>query len=475
MTEFMLLKKTIDYSRDGVVIFNSKGKLVYANKSFLQLCEYDMDELTGLSIPEFAANLLPFQPYRLPLEIYAVGEDDLFPNFKYMLRTKTGSEVPVQLSVFRDTAMEWEGSSGCVMLLHEIKTLIESKKWEAKTSFLLQAVKAGVVAVNKDQVITVFNDAAEEMTGLKKPDVMGRHHDEVFGYVEPSQRFIINALLYGVELHGKEIYNCPYTRRDGMFVIHTTQLRDQYNEVIGAMVIFQDITEQRKYEEEIARAERLAVVSEVAAGMAHEVRNPLTTVKGFIQLLANRVGEGSQEKNYFNLILEELDRANQIITDFLMLTKPQQKDMVHASINDILNQITMLVESQAFLQGIQIVKHFDETIPKREIGLNQIKQVFLNLVRNALQAMPDGGQLTLSTHWDKKDDNVVIQVTDTGCGIPPEHLSKLFTPFFSTKEAGTGLGLTLSYRIIQNHGGNIEVESQENKGTTFTVKLPLSR
>jgi len=192
-------------------------------------------------------------------------------------------------------------------------------------------------------------------------------------------------------------------------------------------------------------------------------------------LLANRAGEGSQEKDYFNLILEELDRANQIITGFLTLTKPQQRDMVTANINDVLNQITMLVESQAFLQGIEIVKDLDETIPDGLMALNQIKQVFLNLVRNAIQAMPNGGQLTLKSRWDKKGKNVIADVTDTGCGIPPEHLSKLFTPYFSTKETGTGLGLTLSYRIVQNHGGTIEVQSKENLGTTFTVKLPLEK
>ncbi|MHB1125701.1 MAG: ATP-binding protein [Bacillota bacterium] len=473
MSEFGLLKKIIDLSLDGIAIFNKSYKLVYINISFAKMSGYSMAELNGLSIKDFCDRLLPLQTLRMPFDIYAFGDEDYFSSYKYNLITKEHDEIPIQIALLKVMESRKGELSGCAMIFHNIRPHIEAQRWAAKSSILLCNIKVGVMAVNKKQIITVFNKVAEEKTGLNQSEVIGKHHDEVFEHLTQEQKYLLTTLLYGIEFVGKEINYCPYQQRDGIFILTTAQIKDDFGEVNGAMAIFEDHTEQRKYEQEIARAERLAMVSEIAAGMAHEIRNPLTTAKGFIQLMRKQIENNIDLQGYATIALDELDRANGIISEFLSLTKTNKIDMVDANINEILRQIITLVESQANMQGIKINTHLDQRLPHGKMDSGKIKQVFINLVQNAMQAMPGGGTLNIQTTWDDNIKVISTEVADSGQGIPSEHISKIFAPFFSTKETGTGLGLTLSNRIIQNHGGTVEVTSKVGVGSTFIVKLPL--
>lgn len=365
------MHKIISCSREGVVIFNTDGRMVYANKSFLDLCEYQLEELKYLSGAEFSTKIFPDQSYKIDFASYIL---DIEPTSgrKYILRTKKGHYIPVEVRILKARHSNQE-TRGTVMLINEIKSLLEADSWRNKANALLNITRAGVIGINKLQEITIFNQAAEQLLQLERNMVLGRKHDEIFNGLQPNRKLLVNTLLYGLELYGEEFYDFPYAQRDGVFVVNTIQLRDQFDEVTGAMAIFQDVTDQRKYEEELARAETLAVVSQIAAGVAHEVRNPLTAVKGFIQLLANGGTDATKQAEYYQLILEELDRANEIISDFLMLTKPQQKEMQEGDVNDLLNHIISLVESQAFVQGIEIQKEFEPDLPPVLMAPGQIK------------------------------------------------------------------------------------------------------
>lgn len=238
-------------------------------------------------------------------------------------------------------------------------------------------------------------------------------------------------------------------------------------------MLIEETTEKRRLEYEAARAETLMVLSEVAAGVAHEVRNPLTTIRGFVQLLQVKLGEENEYSKYLQLILAEIDRANKIISEFLVAARPKEAKKQLVDLNKIVTETLLLVESQAILQDVEVTKELSDELPLLELVETQIKQVLLNLTRNALQAMPDGGTLSIITY--SQDDWVWIKLRDTGVGMPPEHLNKLFSPFFTTKEGGSGLGLTISHRIVKNHGGTIQVESSPGKGTTVTIKLPVTK
>lgn len=343
--------------------------------------------------------------------------------------------------------------------------------WKSHSLCLLESIGKVVVAVDAEGIITAFNSFAEETFGLSRQDALNRPFSNVFKHVIKAHHYPVNTLATGEELNQKEVNYCPYLHKEGFFLHNTALIRNQTGKIIGAMWLFQDITEQRRYEREVAKGELLAAVSELAAGTAHEIRNPLTTVRGFIQLLASK---HASEKEYYDLILKELDRANKIIGDFLALAKPRANEMGFSSINHLIEDILLLVESQANLHGIGLVKDLAGDIPLTCIQPDQIKQVFLNLIRNSFQAMPDGGHLYISTKLGEQGDFIIMEIKDTGVGIPADRMAKLFVPFCSTKADGSGLGLTISYRIVKNHGGDIKVESEEGKGTVFRVYFPVS-
>lgn len=357
------------------------------------------------------------------------------------------------------------------MSFRDVSMETQVELWKSHSLCLLEAIGQVVVVIDTEGRITAFNSFAEEMFGLSRQDVLNQPFSKVFEHVTKAYHYPINTIVKGEELNKKEVNYCPFLRKEGFFLHDTALIRNQMGDIIGAMWLYQDITEQRKYEREVAKAELLAAVSELAAGTAHEIRNPLTTVRGFIQLLSSK---HANEKDYYELMLKELDRANKIIGDFLALAKPRANEMGLCSINHLIEDILLLVESQANLHDIGVVKDLSGDIPLICLQPDQIKQVFLNLIRNSVQAMPDRGLLYISTKLSDQGDFVLMEIKDTGVGIPADRMAKLFVPFFSTKTDGSGLGLTISYRIVKNHGGDIQVESEEGKGTVFRVSFPVS-
>lgn len=235
--------------------------------------------------------------------------------------------------------------------------------------------------------------------------------------------------------------------------------------VIG---ILQDVTERKQAEELIRKSEFLSVIGQMAAGVAHEIRNPLTSLKGFVQLL-QAFPNGKPE--YYQIMLSELDRIEFIISEFLVLAKPQAVIHQHRDIRRMLEQIVMLADTHAILHNVQILTDFPDELPLITCEEKQIKQVFLNLMKNAIESMPDGGVVTVAAKV--AEDKLLIVFTDQGCGIPEESLERLGEPFFTTKETGTGLGLMVSHKIIADHGGTINVRSKMGIGTAVEVHLPL--
>lgn len=235
-------------------------------------------------------------------------------------------------------------------------------------------------------------------------------------------------------------------------------------------LLIRDITERKRTEEAFRMSDKLKAVGEMAAGLAHEIRNPLTAIKGFVQLAEWQL----QAKNeYFSIIKEEIERIDSITSEMLMLAKPNPSKMRIADLRTILKAVSTLLETQAIMSNIEIVCEFPDSPGWVECDENQIKQVFVNLIKNAIEAMKSGGRITVTTSRDR--GLVCAKVIDEGCGIPGELLGKIGQPFYTTKDKGTGLGLMVSYKIIENHRGSITVSSVENAGTTFCVRLPYAK
>ena len=229
----------------------------------------------------------------------------------------------------------------------------------------------------------------------------------------------------------------------------------------------QEVEKRERIVQEVAKLERLNVIGQLAAGLAHEVRNPMTTIRGFLQMLQNKT-DLLTYKSYFDLMIEELDRTNSIITDFLSLTKNKPTELKRQSLNKLLANLFPLLQSDVFNQGKQFIFEPGDIV-ELDIDPNEITQLVLNLARNGLEAMPPDGCLTINTFMDGQ--NIVLSVRDEGTGINTEHISKLGTPFFTTKENGTGLGLPMCYSIADRHNAQIEVKTGSD-GTTFLVRFP---
>ncbi len=235
----------------------------------------------------------------------------------------------------------------------------------------------------------------------------------------------------------------------------------------------QQMAELKQTQAQLVQSTKLAAIGELAANIAHEINNPLTTVLGFASFIAERLPEGDPTREELNLIQEEAARARDIVRDLLQFSR--QRDFMPEStdLNAVLEQVVAMVRRQGALSSVNVHEEYARDLPPVEIDVSRIKQVFLNIINNAVYVMPDGGDLTIATA--RTDDGVAVSIRDTGPGIAPEHRDKIFDPFFTTKPevSGTGLGLSVSLGIVQSHGGNIHVDSEIGHGSTFTVTLPL--
>jgi two-component system NtrC family sensor kinase len=231
----------------------------------------------------------------------------------------------------------------------------------------------------------------------------------------------------------------------------------------------------KKIQVKLMQSEKLASLGRLASGVAHEINSPLTGILTFAHLLMRKLKDNPELKKELELIVRETTRVSTIVRgllDFARESKPQKRP---CNINELILHILSLVERQSVFQNIRIMKILNEQIPMILLDANQIQQVFMNILFNAADAMPAGGSLNIATTLAPGESFIQVKFTDTGCGIPEKNLDRIFDPFFTTKAGtkGTGLGLAVSYGIIDRHRGQIEVQSEEGKGTTFTIKLPL--
>lgn len=242
-----------------------------------------------------------------------------------------------------------------------------------------------------------------------------------------------------------------------------------YNDEACWLFIIKDVSAQKSYEQELTRLDRLNLIGEMAATVGHEVRNPMTTVRGFLQMLQMKEPASSENCLYYNIMIEELDRANAIITEFLSVARGKVIDLRPQCITRIISALHPMIHSQAIMKDLNLVIDMGSP-PQLMLDEHEIRQMVLNLAHNGLESMLPGGTLTIGTWQD--ESGVTLYIRDQGSGIAPEHLEKIGTPFFTTKERGTGLGLSVCRSIAARHGARIEIDTGP-QGTTFKIHFPL--
>jgi two-component system sensor histidine kinase PilS (NtrC family) len=340
---------------------------------------------------------------------------------------------------------------------------------------ILRSVGSGILTMDLQGQITSWNPAAEQITGYGYDEIRKRWRDvfgsgikELFGHTDTLKERPFR-------------FDGQVVKKDGataLLGLTASLLKDEANAVRGIILTFQDITKLVEMEDQIRRQERLATVGSLAAGIAHEIRNPLASLSGSIQLLQGGLELKGDDKSLMDIVVRETDRLNTIITDFLEYARPKGLQTEQVELKSLLDETIMLLKNSRMYSGsIRIVSDVSAGIQIKG-DAQRLRQVFWNLLINACQAMPEGGALSITarTVTGDEDDMTLCEIimTDTGRGIPEEHLNKIFDPFFTTKTEGSGLGLAIVYRIIEDHRGTISAGSEPGRGAQFRIRLPLS-
>lgn len=325
------------------------------------------------------------------------------------------------------------------------------------------------IIIHQDLKIIYINNAAAQMVGAKnKTDVIGK---SLFDFITPRYQDRVYERMKLINKENQPLSNIEYEvqRFDGTrFFFDGTSMSITFGEKDAVLTIGKDITEKKEHTERLLlKSEKLALLGQMAAGIAHEIRNPLTSIKGFIQLFKSN----QLEETYYNIVLSELDRINSIVGEFLVLAKPSASIFVEKDIKELIKDVITLMSTQSIINNIQIFSEFDPDLPKICCEESQLKQVFLNLFKNAIEAMPNGGQIEVKVKVVEAGQ-ISVQLIDQGVGISPDRLPTLGEPFYTTKEKGTGLGLMTCYKIIESHKGEMTIQSEVNQGTTIQLTLP---
>jgi two-component system, NtrC family, sensor histidine kinase HydH len=348
----------------------------------------------------------------------------------------------------------------------------------AKTSFsrikifsdsLVENMPIGLIAINDREEIISFNQTAESILGYLHRDVLGKNALEI---IPPA----CMALLQGLKAEKKVIeeeIDSPLA--DGRIIsleVIATALEEDNGNFLGYVILFRDITEMQHLKKEMERSERLASVGSLAAGIAHEIRNPLSSIKGFATFFKERYRDNPEDRKTADIMVQEVERLNRVIGQLLEFARPMEMKRHWTSIQEVIRHTLRMIEGQAKAKNIAVRTDLPEHIGDIFIDRDKITQVLLNLYLNALEAMQDGGTLTVAV-LPHEGRMVRIDVTDTGKGIDEKDLARIFDPYFTTRSSGTGLGLAIVHKIMESHDGELRVTSEPGKGTTVSIFLPV--
>jgi two-component system sensor histidine kinase AtoS len=350
--------------------------------------------------------------------------------------------------------------------------LREITSLKAYTDNILSSMTNGLITIDLEGKVITLNETAEQILGKGRNEMVGSPLEETLGDDLPLYRMMSETLRHGKGIFHSEM-ELKKEEAELWLTASTSLLTDGEGKKIGALCIFQDITEIKALEEKLRQADRLAALGTVSAGLAHEIKNPLSAIKTFVQLLPKKFESPSFMEKFNITVPREIDRINLLVEDLLELTRRRIRPMVNLDVNLLILQVIDLHGEEMAKRQILFEDHLDRTIPQIQGDSEKLYRAFSNMVINSIQAMPNGGRLVISSGPDQVSSLVKINFRDTGVGMDEETTKNLFNPFFTTKEKGAGLGMALSQKIIEDHRGTIEVMSGKGVGTTFVIYLPV--
>lgn len=456
-----------------VTITDSNGIITYVNEKFIEISKYSKEEILGKTHRILNSKYHPPEFFKDLWSTISSGE---IWRGEIRNAAKDGKHYWVNTTIVpflnnEGKPYQYVSIRNDVTALKETEVHLKDKiKEVGDIKFALD--QSSIVAFTDERgIITNVNEKFCEISKYSREELIGNRHSILnSGY--HSREFFRNLwrTISRGEVWKGEIRNAA---KDGAFYwVDTTivPFLDEKGKPYQYLAIRNDITEKKKTKEILHRQDKLATVGQLAAGVAHEIRNPLTSIKGYTEFL-QMVETNSERLEYFDIILDEINRVNHIVEDFMLLAKPKSVQLKEKNVVSLLKYVISLFELE--ISDKQISMSFNSSDQSILIQCDEyrLKQVFINFIKNAIDAMPDGGEIIVNA--EIKNEYVYISIIDTGVGIPPEKLTKIGEPFFTTKKKGNGLGLMVSFHIIESHGGKIHVKSELHKGTTFTIELPM--
>jgi two-component system sensor histidine kinase HydH len=355
-----------------------------------------------------------------------------------------------------------EGLKGSQSRLNRIKAFRDT---------LISSLPVGLIVTDSQGLIILCNQFAEQVASVAEKEVVGLSPDSVLA---PELARALTVRDTATVDSGREEITLPDNKGEPRTLqLHGMSVVDNEGAPAGVMLLIQDLSQVKSLEEELRRSERMAALGKMAAGVAHELRNPLSSIKGLAILLKSRFQEKSTDQETADILVQEVERLNRSISELLDYTRPQKliKEDVHP--DEVVRKAVSLIRMDAESMGVEIEIQVEGNVPVIKADQDKLNQVFLNLFLNSIQAMEQGGSLDIEVA--SEGGNVTFTVKDSGCGMDKEDLPRIFDPYFTTKPEGTGLGLAMSVKIIEEHGGTITFQSEPGKGTTAVVILPASR
>ena len=350
------------------------------------------------------------------------------------------------------------------------KTLNEMKVY---TSKLLETMDNAVISVDNNGKIKTFNRKSEEIFGKKKAEVLNKDCQEVLNLNINGECLLKKCLLEKKNIT-QEIILEEKGLKKKILDLNTSFLTDEFGEITGIVAVIRDVTEIKNLNEEMARHKRLVALGKLSAGIAHEIRNPLSSIRGLAQFVFNSFSKIDERKEDLNTIIQEVDRLNKLVVQVLDFSKLKKPNLTRFSLNDLIKKITELFKLEINDKQIKFNLKLSPDISQVQADEDQVRQILMNVIINATQAIPKKGEIKIKTEKAllKGEPAMKLIIEDSGIGIPEKDFNQIFDPFFSTKDKGFGLGLSIVYKLIEAHQGEIKVESKEGEGTKFVIFLP---
>jgi len=481
------LRQLIEYAPDSIFLYDSMGRFIDGNRQAEEMTGYKKEELIGKNF--LTVGLLPMEYLQKSVEVLAKSRAGQRTGpLELELIRKDSSTVTVETSTFpvkREGKVEIIGIARDITerkalekklqeYAEHLEEMVEErtrelKESEAKLKDLFKTIPDSVAIIDLNANLLEFNETTLELFGYSREQIIGKN---VFDFIaEEDREKAVQGMKQTLE-EGSVRIQLMVSRKDGRKIpveLNSSVLKDPTGNLVGFVGVLRDITERKRMEEQLLKSERMAAIGQLATMVGHDLRNPLTSLQNACYYLKMKL-ESSKDKKIkkmFEVMDKEINHANNIVKDlldFARVKKPELKKV------DLISSIQEALTQLKFPENVKLTTKFSE-VPTIEADPDQLRRIFQNIALNGIQAMPNSGKLTVSTR--KNGSFIEVAFTDTGVGIPEENMDKIFTPLFTTKAQGVGLGLPICKNLVEGHNGRIEVKSKVGEGSTFTVKLPI--